>query len=257
MNKAKPLNSCPRTRGLPLPPYATAHGLQALIACAMGIAFLGGCGNKAARDGQLSSEQAAELNASRSAFDSATPPPIKPQTYLAAGRLAESRGDVAQAAAQYNRALRQNPDDREALFRLGTLLSQQAAPDAPEIWRQYVKASGGSPTAYANLGFSHELLGQPKEAEAAYRKGIAAKGDVASCRVNYGLLLARQGRIDAAEEQLLAVLPPEQAWYNIGAACERQGDKATAAAAYRKALAHQPEFAPARERLAGIVPEAK
>lgn len=228
-------------------------GVVVLLVCAVG-AVLPGCTAKSDSVGQLSADQAAELNASRSTFDSDSPPPIRPQTHLAAGRLAESRGDLEQAATQYRRALRQNPDDREALFRLGTLLSKQTSADAPGVWRQYVKATGGSATAWANLGFSHELLGQTLDAEEAYRNGIAADGANEACRVNYGLLLARQGRTDAAEQQLAAVLPPEQVWYNIGAVSERKGETATAVAAYRKALTHQPEFAAARQRLDALLP---
>lgn len=223
--------------------------------CVVGVFLLGGCTSRSPEVGQLSAEQAAELNASRSTFDSATPPPIKPQTHLAAGRLAESRGDLTQAASQYRRALRQNPDDLEALFRLGTLLSKQSSPDAPKVWQQYVEATGGSATAWANLGFSHELLGSPQEAEKAYRRGIASDSDNASCRVNYGLLLARQGEIEDASDQLMAALPPEEAWYNIGSVSERQGEAATAISAYRKALTHQPEFAAAQQRLDSIIPQ--
>lgn len=202
--------------------------------------------------GQLSPEEAAQLDASRSAFDSATPPPVKPKTYLAAGRLAESRGDLDQAARQYERVLQLDPNDPEALFRLGLVRSRQAHEAAPEVWRKYLAVTDDAGVGYANLGFSYELLGRLPEAEAAYRDGIDADPSDESCRINYGLFLARNDRLDAAEAQLTRVLPPAKAWYNIGSTLERQGDLGGARAAFEKASQLDPDFAPARDRLAAL-----
>ena len=219
------------------------------IAAACTLALAVGCSRSEPPAGRLSPEAAAELQSSRSAFDSTTPPPIAPDTYLAAGRLAESRGDLGTAVQQYRKALDARPNHAETLFRLASVLSRTSSPDAPAAWRSYIAATDGSATGWANLGFSYELLGDVDAAMQAYQQGISVNPEDPACRINYGLLLARQGRLQDAESQLLLALPPEQAWYNIGSALEQQGDVAGAAAAYRRALAIQPDFEPARIRL--------
>ena len=182
--------------------------------------------------------------------------PIQANTYLAAGRLAESRGDLPMAASQYRLALAQAPESPEALYRLGVVLSRQRDPDAVGTWNRYIAVTNGSATGWANLGFCHELLGDAAAAEAAYLKGIQRDPRNSSCRINYGMLLAAQGSYAAAAEQMEHVLPPTQAWYNVGSVCERQGKLPDAMAAFRKALEHDPSFAPADKRLAALEEQA-
>jgi tetratricopeptide (TPR) repeat protein len=186
-----------------------------------------------------------------SAFDEASTP-ITANTHLAAGRLAESRGDLPAAASQYRLALEKNPRHPETLYRLGVVQSRQEDPQAVETWKQYISATGGSATGLANLGFCYELLGDPAAAEAAYLRGIARDPRNTSCRVNYGMLLASRGDYQPAAAQMTHVLPPSQAWYNVGSVCERQGKTPEAITAYRIALSHDSSFAAAQKRLSAL-----
>jgi Tfp pilus assembly protein PilF len=115
-----------------------------------------------------------------------------------------------------------------------------------------VKATDGSAGAYSNLGFCHELAGNPAEAEAAYKKGIAKDPKNEPCRVNYGLMLARAGRTSDAVAQLQAVLKPEEVAYNVASVYEQQGKRELAREQYRKALAIDPEFKDAKARLSKL-----
>lgn len=216
------------------------------LGAAAAVFLIAGCTQTSGEEGRVSPLARTGENAAD--FDGGTTP-ISANTYLAAGRLAESRGDLPTAAGQYRLALEKNPRHPETLYRLGVVQSRQEDPQAVETWKQYIAATGGSATGLANLGFCHELLGDPAAAEAAYLRGIARDPRNTSCRVNYGMLLASRGDYEAGARQMTHVLPPAQAWYNVGSVCERQGKNADAISAYRTALAHDSSFVVAQKRL--------
>lgn len=182
-------------------------------------------------------------------------PSIAPATHVAAGRLAESRGDWAGAAQQYRQALAKQPRQREAMYRLGVVLSRVRDREAIEVWKRYIALTNNSAEGWGNLGLCYELLGEFPLAEEAYQQGIARNARSATCRVNYGMFLAARGQHDAAVEQFAAVLPPAQGWYNVGSVCEQQGRKDEAIAAYRRALEIDPELIVAQRRLSVLLAE--
>jgi tetratricopeptide (TPR) repeat protein len=191
------------------------------------------------------------------AADDAPEPSITARTRFAAGQLAESQNNLPRAIEQYEYALRTDPDHQPSLYRLGVVYAQaKQHAKAIEAWKRYVKATGNSAAAYANLGFCHELAGQPQDAEAAYQRGIARDPRSEPCRVNYGLMLARLGRTSEAVIQLQAVLPPAAVQYNLASVHEQQGNREQAKAGYRKALELDPTFADARARLTALTAPA-
>ena len=177
-------------------------------------------------------------------------PPIAAETRFAAGQLAESRGAFPQAVEQYKQAIKIDAKFGDAMYRLGVVYAEMKKyADAIDTWKRYVKATGESPQAYSNLGFSYELAGRPQEAEAAYQKGIQKDGSNIPCRVNYGLMLVRRGRVAEGKLQLGAVLQPAEVRYNVGSVFESLGRKEQAKAEYRAALALDPQLADAGKRL--------
>jgi tetratricopeptide (TPR) repeat protein len=186
-------------------------------------------------------------------FEITRDPPIAPDTRFAAGQLAESRGAFAQAAEQYRQALRNNPKHLPALYRLGVVYAElKKFPEAIETWKKYAAATDDSAAAYSNLGFSYELARRPEEAESAYRRGIAQDSTHVACRVNYGLMLVRRGRVGEGRLQLQAVLSEAEAHYNVGSVYESLGRREQAKAEYARALELDPRFADAQARLANL-----
>src|SRR5207248_8903045 len=116
-------------------------------------------------------------------------------------------------------------------------------------WTKYTKATHDAAGGYSNLGFCYELAGRPTDAERAYQRGIAKDPQNQPCRVNYGLMLARQGKRDAAAEQLGAVLTPAEVHYDLASVLELQGKKDDAKEEYRKALQLNPAMTDAQVRL--------
>jgi tetratricopeptide (TPR) repeat protein len=211
-----------------------------------------GCGAKG-KGGADENAGAQKAGVTKSAFDTDKEPAITAETRYAAGQLAESQNNPINAMKQYEEALKLKPDHVPTLYRLGVVLAQvKQYPKAIETWKRYLKATHDSASGYGNLGFCHELAGDWQAAESAYLKGIAKDPKNQPCRVNYGLMLARQDRVTDAINQLRAVLTPAEVSYNLGSVHEQRGRREQAKAEYQKALALDPTFYDAKQRLAAL-----
>jgi tetratricopeptide (TPR) repeat protein len=190
---------------------------------------------------------------SPTAFDRVKEPSINANTYFAAGQLAESRQDSARAEAEYRKALKDNPNHQNALYRLGCLYAQDGKlPQSIEIWQRYVKVSNGSADAYSDLAYAEELAGNPNGAEADYRRGIAKDPKNEACRVNYGLMLARHNRMNEGVLQLQTVLTPAEVHYNLAGVYEIANRRELAKAEYQQALELDPNLTEAKTKLAQL-----
>lgn len=218
---------------------------RAIVIAATGLLiFAAGCAHR---------DNAGASKSQSDEFGSVSNPPIVANTHFAAGQLAESEGRLAQAIDQYNQALSGDPKHLDSLYRLGVVYAElKDYPHAIHTWNRYIQLSGGSATAYSNLGFCEELAGNPSAAEAAYRKGIAIEPSNEPCHVNFGLMLARRGKPVEALQQLQAVLPPAQAHYDLASIYQMQGHKVQARAEYHKALELDPQLQDARQKLAAL-----
>jgi tetratricopeptide (TPR) repeat protein len=135
------------------------------------------------------------------------------------------------------------------MYRLGVVTAKMRQfPEAIEIWKRYVKLTNGSAQAYSNLAYTQDLAGLTADAVSSYEKGIAHDPKNVPCHVNYGLLLAKQGKRGEALSQLTAVLTPAEAHYNLGSLYEMQGKKDLAAGEYDKSLELDPSFSDAKLR---------
>jgi tetratricopeptide (TPR) repeat protein len=204
---------------------------------------------------QAAREKAAKKDpaAPRDKFEASDDPPLQANTYFAAGQVAESQGNFDSAIAQYKEALQRDPNHRDAQFRLAGAYTQRGLYEqAIPAWQHYLKLTNNSSAAYNNLALCYELAGKPAEAEQTYRAGIEKDPANASCRTNYGLMLARTDRLDESMEQLSKVLAPAEVHYNLGSVMEQKGKKEEAKAYYRKALELDPKLADARSRLAKL-----
>ncbi len=201
----------------------------------------------------MGGDQADRMNAGRSSFDEAKDPPFNANTHFAAGQLAESQSNPEKAIAQYAKALQLDPRLSAALYRQAIVYTQlRRFDEAIDAWTRYIQLTDQSPAGYSNLGFCLELAGRPQQAEEAYRKGIARDAHHQACRVNYGLMLARLGRVNEAITQLQTVLSEAEVHYNLASVFEQQGRKESAKVEYRKALASDPNLFDAHQRLAQL-----
>ena len=196
---------------------------------------------------------AAKLDAAHSSFDAQKDPPFNVSTRIAAGQLAEVQGAPESAIAQYKEALKIDPNCSPALFRLGVLYTEQKQFTlAIDDWKKYQKVTKNSAASYSDMGYTLEMAGQNHEAEDTYKKGIAADPKCEVCRVNYGLMLARHGRVDEAILQLQTVLTPAEMHYDIASIYELQNRRELAKEEFRRSIDADPAFSDAKMRLAKL-----
>ena len=105
------------------------------------------------------------------------------------------------------------------------------------------------PGALNNLGLALQEQGRLAEAEAAFRRAIAADSRYAKARYNLGNVLRAQGRMAEAMASLRTALElqPEypQAWNALGVALRESDDLEAAADCLRRAIRLAPRYAKA------------
>jgi tetratricopeptide (TPR) repeat protein len=231
------------------------------VGLASAMLLSGGCANSQKEEAEAAEQRYKLLNGSTSdqVGRNGKPlpePEVNANTRFAAGRLAESTGKLDAAMMQYQQALIADRNHIPSLYRLGIVLTRTRHFDrAAVVWKQYIKATHDSANGYSNLGFCYEMAGDVANAEEAYKQGFKRDPKHEPCRVNYGLMLARQGRIEEAEEQLSAVLKADEVAFNIAAIYADQGKTDLARAELTRALEVNPKNTAAQEKLATLPQE--
>jgi superkiller protein 3 len=119
-------------------------------------------------------------------------------------------------------------------------LQQNDVQGARALFEQAAKENPSDARAQLDLGITSEALGDPKAAEAEYRKAVELDGNLGEALNNLGVLLRDHGKLDEAVPLLrrAAQANPSSsaAQANLGLALEDKGDLDGAEAAYRKSL---------------------
>jgi tetratricopeptide (TPR) repeat protein len=236
-------------------PKNLALTLVASIALAVAAGAGGGCNQNKKPPEETTASKYKLLNGSTSDHSevAAAEPALNVDTRFAAGRVAETQGRLDCAAVQYEQALRLKGNHVPSLYRLGIVQTKMKQFDlASATWRKYIKATGDSASGYSNLGFCYEMAGDVNNAEKSYKDGLQRDANSVPCRTNYGLMLARHNRIPEAENQLNAVLKPDEVRYNLAAVYEQKGEIQQAKAELKKAIEINPRNREAQSRLASL-----
>lgn len=171
------------------------------------------------------------------------------------GRLGRSEEGVA----ELRRALELRPGYPEAWYNLGVLLRERGElGEAVDAFRRALEIDPDAPAVHAALAVAYGRLGRAGEAAAALAEAdrldpVRSAAARAGLALGLALDLAREGRLDEAERELAALVetyPSAEAWYNLGLVRARRGRPAEAEAAYERALALDPDHAPALNNLA-------
>lgn len=180
-------------------------------------------------------------------------PKILPDTYMAAGRLAEGRGELILAVSMYRKAAALNHDCVSAYNRLGLLLARLGHHKrADEALTTAIELAPDKAYLRNNLAYSYILQHRWKEAEGELRQALDVQPEFTRARVNLGMVLARLGQYEQAMKHFLLVLPPASAHYNLGLICEFNRGYAKARESFTQALALDPQMQAARDGLARV-----
>ena len=160
---------------------------------------------------------------------------------LEVGYAALTQGQWTEATAAYNKALAENPEERDALLGLAYIAHQGAREEeARELYKRVLRQEPGNPSARA--GLLVQTLGNDSEDVSGSSRDVAEQhpGSAAAQSV-LGHSLVRQGRLADAQQafQRAHVLEPGIALhaYNLAVALDRLRNYGAARSYYDRALA--------------------
>ena len=167
-------------------------------------------------------------------------PEPKVDSALSGGYEALSSGDLANARMQYDTALRQDPNNRDALLGTAAVALRQNQQDkAGAVYARLLQLDPNDPDALAGLaGLRH---GDPAQTEQRLNAALRATPDSGPVLFALGNLYARQGRWPEAQQSYFRAYSavPTNADYafNLAIGLDRLNQGRLALGYYQKALA--------------------
>lgn len=196
-----------------------------------------------------------QLQRARNEAPDSPPPQILPGTHFAAGRMLEAQGQLGKAMEQYRRAIAVGHNHQGAYHHLGLILSKlQQHDEAITMLTKAVELSPDDAVTRNNLGFELMFKQQWAEATKHLTKALELEPRFARARINLGMTLSKVGRFDEALAHFRAVLPEQDAQYNLGLMYRAAQQYADAGAAFHRALERDPGFRAAQKQLDDMAP---
>jgi Flp pilus assembly protein TadD len=172
------------------------------------------------------------------------------QTDRDRGNALYLQGRYAEAAECYRRALRQRPDDVDALNNLGAALADQGRlADAVECYQRALRLQPRHAEAVYNLGNALRLAGKFDEAIDCYVQALQLRPEMAQGHNNLGIALRKRGRLAesmASARRALELRPGDPpALVNLGLGLAESGRLVEALACYDEVIRKAPHDADA------------
>ena len=160
---------------------------------------------------------------------------------LAMGELMEGSGNLAEAQAQYEQALKLDPKSLKTSLALARVYAQQGRPDAAlKIYKDAEKQHRRSAAVFNDKGL---LLAEMKDwtgALAALRTAVKIEPKESRYHNNYGMVLAASGDYEAAWKEFREGVGPGPAHYNVALMLLQAGRTAEARDHLERAVAAMP-----------------
>ena len=170
--------------------------------------------------------------------------------YVAAARLLEAKGKLAEAETNYKLALDEDRNHLEAALGYARLLDRQGK--LSEATKQYVDATRRHPheaAAFNDLGLCLARQGRLNESVEAIHQAIAIRPQRKLYRNNLATVLVEMGHYDEAFQTLKVAHGEAVAHYNLGYLLSQKGDRRAASQHFARAVEINPQFADARRWL--------
>ena len=114
-----------------------------------------------------------------------------------------AKGELAKAAAEYERALELTPQYAEALNNLGNIRKDQKRYDEATVHLEAsIKVFPGNPNTHNNLGTVYAMKGDVNKAAVYFAKAVRLQPTHLDALQNLGIAYMQQGRLAAAEKEL-------------------------------------------------------
>ncbi len=170
--------------------------------------------------------------------------------YVAGARLAERAGNPTGATAQYENALKADPNHRDALLGYARMLDRQGQlSKATQLYLKATKANPKDAGAFNDLGLCYARQGMFVDSAAALSEAVDLQPDRDLYRNNIATVLVELGRAEEAISHLSAVHGEAIAHYNVGYLLNNHGDTKGAAEQFALAVKVNPNFVEARRWL--------
>ncbi len=172
--------------------------------------------------------------------------------HLNLGQALAARGEHAAGRREYEAASAIAPDYPPILVNLAHALLRDGEPDAAEQrFRRALALRPASADAMNGLGEVAARRGDPPAAIGWFERTLAVDPGHWNARANLADALAATGRVDEAITLYVPLLPDHPTFgFELGNLYFRRGDVTAALAAWRAALAVQPDWHDARDNLA-------
>lgn len=118
---------------------------------------------------------------------------------LIQGDALTALGRLEQAEWSYRAALHRRPDLAAAHLGLGRCLLATYPAEAERQFQSAIDRDPGNAAAWNDMGVARDLLRRHDDAQAAYRRALAANPQMIGAQVNLALSLAMSGNAGAAE----------------------------------------------------------
>lgn len=129
------------------------------------------------------------------------------EVFFNMGIAYKAKGELAKAAAEYERALELTPQYAEALNNLGNIRKDQKMYDeAIAHLESSIKVFPGNPKTHNNLGTVYAMKGNVNKAALYFAKAVHLQPTYFEARQNLGIAYMQQGRLDVAEKELSEAL---------------------------------------------------
>ncbi|MGD8341512.1 MAG: tetratricopeptide repeat protein, partial [Gammaproteobacteria bacterium] len=173
------------------------------------------------------------------------------------GNALASLARLEEAVTCYDKALKIDPGDAEALFRLGNVLMHLGRQEAAvSSYRRAIAIKQDYAEAHYNLGNALGSIGKLEEAVTSYERALEINPDDVQALNNLGNVLQELQKPEeglASYEKALEIDPNcAEAQNNRGNALRNLGKLEEAAASYEKALEINPGYAEAHMNLSTV-----
>ncbi len=168
------------------------------------------------------------------------------KTYIETGNTLKEQGKLDQAIANYQQALKIEPNNALAYNQMGEIYVQQGKLDAAiAACQNAIKIKPNLAAAYKNLGNALQAGGKIEEAIRAYSKAVEIDPQFAEAYANLGSMLGMQGQMEKAIayfQKALEIKPNIAAvHWNLGNALNKVKRVSEAIACWRRAAEYNPQ----------------
>jgi tetratricopeptide (TPR) repeat protein len=167
-------------------------------------------------------------------------------------------GKNQEAADLFERAVKAQPSNVEALQALGEVLVKLGQPDrAAETLTKAIQINPGEAKTHANLGWAFRDQGKHLEAAQALRTAVQLDPNSPLYHSDLGVALARLNKQEEAKQEYLRAIELDpnsvNAHYNLGNLLARAGSLPEAIREYRQVIKIRPEHAHAHFTLGSVL----